>query len=56
MCLTPEDIDLLLEAINSHLYWQLADSNNRNDGEVIKDTPEMKPFRVLENRLIAAKE
>lgn len=32
--LSPEDIDLLLEALGSHIYWQLSDTHYRNNGEV----------------------
>ena len=29
---SPDDIALLIEALDSHEYWQLSDSNERNDG------------------------
>jgi hypothetical protein len=32
--LTPEERDLLLSALDSHQYWQLSDSNDRNNGFV----------------------
>jgi len=49
--LSGSEARLVLEAIDSHLYWQLAESNNRNNGDVIADTEEMRPFRELEARL-----
>jgi hypothetical protein len=42
---------LLLDAIDSHIYWQLADPDNRNDGAVIDDTPDIEVYRALEARL-----
>jgi len=30
--LTDGEIDLLIEALDSHEYWQLSESNERNDG------------------------
>lgn len=41
--LTPEQIADLLEAIDSHVYWQLADDQHRNDGATVppgSDDPE----------------
>ena len=32
--LEPEDIALLREALDSHIYWQLSDSKYRRDGYV----------------------
>lgn len=32
--LTDEEIGLLAEALDSHVYWQLSDENYRNDGFV----------------------
>lgn len=30
--LTPDEITLLVEALDSHEYWQLSESNERNSG------------------------
>lgn len=30
--LTPDEITLLVEALDSHEYWQLSESHERNDG------------------------
>jgi hypothetical protein len=30
--LTPDEIALLIEALDSHEYWQLSESHERNDG------------------------
>lgn len=33
--LEPEEIDLLLSALDSHQYWQLAEEHERSNGDVI---------------------
>ena len=30
--LTPDEITLIVEALDSHEYWQLSESHERNDG------------------------
>ena len=30
--LSPDEITLLIEALDSHEYWQLSESDERNDG------------------------
>ena len=30
--LSPDEVTLLVEALDSHEYWQLSESNERNDG------------------------
>ena len=30
--LSPDEITLLIEALDSHEYWQLSEWNERNDG------------------------
>jgi hypothetical protein len=30
--LSPDEITQLIEALDSHEYWQLSESNERNDG------------------------
>lgn len=32
--LTPEELALLRESLDSHAYWQLSDTHYRNDGYV----------------------
>lgn len=32
--LSPEDVDLITEALDSHAYWQLSEDQYRNDGVV----------------------
>lgn len=34
MALTEEELTLLCEALDSHIYWQLSDSHYRNNGYV----------------------
>jgi hypothetical protein len=41
--LTPEELALIIEALDSHAYWQLSDKHYRNDGFVLEpgsDDPE----------------
>lgn len=33
--LTPEELRLILEALDSHEYWQLSDESERSNGSVI---------------------
>jgi hypothetical protein len=49
--LSDTERQLLLDAINSHIYWQLSEPDNRNDGAVVDDTPDMAVYRALEARL-----
>lgn len=35
LTLTRDDLDLLVEALDSHAYWQLSDDQYRNDGAVL---------------------
>jgi hypothetical protein len=35
--LTREELDLLIEALDSHAYWQIGDSHNRRDGYFRED-------------------
>lgn len=42
--LTPEELELLVEALDSHAYWQLSDPAYRRDGYVTDpgaDDPEV---------------
>lgn len=32
--LTPDELALVCEALDSHIYWQLSDEHYRNDGYV----------------------
>jgi hypothetical protein len=41
--LSREDLDRILAALDSHVYWQLSDQHYRNDASVLKpgsDDPE----------------
>lgn len=43
--LSRDDLALLVEAIDSHIYWQLADEKYRSNGDVLEpmsDDPEMR--------------
>ena len=56
--LTPAEVDLLTEALDSHEYWQLSDPSWRNSGYVIApgedvDLASAAPLDE-ENRAIAA--
>ena len=60
MPLTPDDLTRLLEAIDSHIYWQLSDRQSRNAGAVTDpgsdDTDtvlEIKAYRSLADTLQA---
>lgn len=50
--LTGGEIRMLLAALNSRLYWEMAESDNRSSGEVIIHTAEMQPFVELEKKLV----
>jgi len=54
--LTPEQIKLLAEALDSHAYWQLSDEVDRNDGFIhgpSADRPEVTECQKLGERLEA---
>lgn len=41
--LSEKDLDLLVEALDSHVYWQLSDQHYRNNADVVdpgSDDPE----------------
>jgi hypothetical protein len=41
--LSEKDLDLLVKALDSHVYWQLSDQHYRNNADVIEpgsDDPE----------------
>jgi hypothetical protein len=38
--LTPEEIDLLIEALDSHQYWQLSEPSQRSSGYVMEPLTE----------------
>ena len=41
--LSQKDLDLLVEALDSHVYWQLSDQHYRNNADVLEpgsDDPE----------------
>lgn len=41
--LTPDEVDLLIEALDSHEYWQLSDPTWRNSGYVIVPGEDVDP-------------
>ena len=48
--LTPDEITLLVDALDSHEYWQLSEPHERNDGySTIEDgqNDEIDPVRAL---------
>ena len=56
--LTPAQLDLIREAIDSHIYWQLSDIYYRNNGQVLgrgSDDPDaaadIRRYRRLDRRL-----
>ena len=52
--LTDADIDLLREALDSHEYWQLSETHERNDGySSVEDglNAEIDAVRALETKL-----
>lgn len=58
MKFTPEELAMLREAIDSHIYWQLSDEHYRDDGAVEapgSDDPEVvddiRKFNELAARL-----
>ena len=41
--LSPEDLDRIIEALDSHVYWQLSDQHYRSNADVLEpgsDDPE----------------
>ena len=58
--LSPEDLDRILAALDSHVYWQLSDQHYRNDADVLdpgSDNPvqaaEIAACRELAERIVA---
>jgi hypothetical protein len=59
LVLTDAELDFLLEALDSHEYWQLSESNERNDGASrIEDgeNADVDFGRAIAHRLYQAKE
>lgn len=59
MQLTPEELALLIEALDSHEYWQLSESHQRNNGaSQIEDGADaaIDDCRDLSHRLSEARE
>lgn len=55
--LEPDEISLLIEALDSHEYWQLSESHERNDGySTIEDgaSEEIDAVRALVSKLETA--
>jgi hypothetical protein len=36
LTLTTDEVDLLIDALDSHQYWQLSDTSRRNSGYVME--------------------
>lgn len=54
LTLTSEELYLVVEALDSHAYWQLSDPLYRNSGFVMEpgtDDPEQKPLLDATNKL-----
>ena len=52
--LTRDDLDRILAALDSHVYWQLSDQHYRNDASVLdpgSDDPEQAVEIALVGRL-----
>jgi hypothetical protein len=54
--LTDRELEVLLEAIDSHVYWQLSDESERNNGHVYatedsENAEEIKECSELEARI-----
>jgi len=59
LVLTDAEIDFLIAALDSHEYWQLSESNERNDGaSQIEDgeNADVDFGRAIAHRLYQAKE
>ncbi|HVL68043.1 MAG TPA: hypothetical protein VM364_12335 [Vicinamibacterales bacterium] len=33
---SPQDLDRIIEALDSHVYWQLSDQHYRSNGDVLE--------------------
>jgi hypothetical protein len=56
--LSPEELNLLIEALDSHEYWQLSEPHERNDGfSTIEDgvNEEIDAVRALTSKLETAR-
>jgi hypothetical protein len=45
IAVTPRELETLMDALDSHRYWQLSDEHHRNNGyvdDVGSDEPEMR--------------
>jgi len=59
LVLTDAEIDFLIAALDSHEYWQLSESNERNDGASLIEDGENADIdfgRAIAHRLYQAKE
>lgn len=59
--LSTDDLRRLIDALDSHMYWQLSDPHYRNNGDVrdpgsddAEARAELEACRTLAHRLIAA--
>jgi hypothetical protein len=62
MQLSPEDLDRIIDALDSHVYWQLSEPQYRSNADVLEpgsDDPkvaaEIEACRELADRLITAR-
>lgn len=60
--LSPQDLDRIIEALDSHVYWQLSDQHYRSNADVLvpgSDDPaqaaEIAAYRELSDKLNAAR-
>lgn len=60
VALTARELNLIESALDSHVYWQLSDEDNRNDGYVVNEDEEDEyleervEVRALSAKLMAA--
>lgn len=55
---SPEDLDRIIEALDSHVYWQLSDQHYRSNADVLepgsddpKQAAEIEACRELSEKL-----
>jgi len=51
---TDEELEFLAECVDSHVYWQLSEAHERNNGSTTKSTPEIRRAERLQDRLLKA--
>lgn len=62
LALSQKDLDLLVEALDSHVYWQLSDQHYRSNADVLepgsddpKQAAEIEACLELSDKLMAAR-